>query len=150
LNKAPFRLVAIDNRLDLRANLVYGGMPPVSNPCDPPCQGGESRFIICATDPSNPCGSNLPFLVIFEYCNPGDCTALQKLANDWANLNPLPFNSTFRAALETITDTFSSANAFPERSPNRSALNQLRVNEFLGGSLPGAPNWRLYEFKLAC
>src|SRR5262249_25503033 len=37
-----------------------------------------------------------------------------------------------------------------ERTPNKSALNQLRVNEFLGGPLPGAPNWRLYEYKLAC
>ena len=150
MNKAPFRLSAIDNRLDLRANATYGGSPAVKNPCDPPCLGGESRFIFCATDPSNPCTVTMPFEVILEYCNPGDCAALQSLAQKWAHLNTYSaINSAYRTELQAITATFSLANAFPDRPPNQSALNQLRVNEFLGGALPGAPAWRLYEFKLA-
>ena len=41
---APFRLLAIVNRVDLRANTTYGGGSS-NNPCDPPCLGGEARFV---------------------------------------------------------------------------------------------------------
>ena len=141
LRKAPFRLLAIVNRLDLAGNTAYGA-PSAKNPCDPPCINGESRFVFCATDQN--C-LQIPFLVILEYCNPGACREQQALAQSWANLNTFAtFNAAYRTALEAITATFSLANAIPGRPPNKSALNQLRVNEFLGG---GA--WRLYEFKLA-
>ncbi len=141
LRRAPFRLLAIVNRVDLRGNPAYGS-PTVLNPSDPPCIGGESRFVFCATDANcNP----LPFLVILEYCNPvNTCSEIRNWGKMWADLNSFSsFNSSYRAALQAITDRFSRRDAIPARAPNHSALNQLRVNEILGGG-----QWRLTEYKL--
>ena len=46
--KAPFRLLSIVNRIDLRGNMTYGGSH--ADPCDPPCNSGEGRFVFCFCD----------------------------------------------------------------------------------------------------
>lgn len=44
LSIAPFRLLAIVNRVDLRGNPGYGAAS-TEDPCNPPCIGGEARFV---------------------------------------------------------------------------------------------------------
>ncbi len=130
LSKAPFRLLAIVNRIDLRDNVTYGGG-----------SGGEARFVFCALDENcNP----LQFTVIFEYgIQVKNCNDLKAWGQQWANLTSLPLGSPgFNPALEAITEQFAKAGANPSQ-PNGSALNQLRANEF-ALNLP----WELREFKL--
>ncbi len=165
--KAPFRLLSIVNRIDLRGNFTYGGTGPIGDPCDPPCNSGEGRFVFCFCDPrsdqgggygsgggtgvgGNPAGGNDggaagggEFLVIFEYCIPKhSCSELHAYAQEWANLQCIPFGPAYNAALQAITDQFAKANAAPGRA-NNSALNQLRTNENLLD-----PLWELREFKI--
>ena len=131
LSKAPFKLLAIVNRIDLRDNVTYGGG-----------SGGEARFVFCALDSTcNP----LPFTVIFEYgIQVADCTALKAWGQQWADLSNIALGDpTFNPALEAITEQFVRAGANPAQ-PNGSALNQLRTNEIALGVDP----WELREFKL--
>jgi len=130
LAKAPFRLLAIVNRLDLRSNGAYGGGT-----------AGEARFVFCAMDPQcNP----LQFTVIFEYGVPiSGCRKVRAWAQKWADLtNFNPGTANYNDRLQAITDVFSSAGANPAK-PNGSALNQLRTDEI---ALAGP--WELREFTL--
>lgn len=131
LAKAPFRLLAIVNRIDLRENLVYGAG-----------SAGEGRFIFGALGPN--C-SPLPFTVIFEYGIRRDgCSGLKAWGQQWASLNGMLIGSPqYNAALAAITEQFVKAGADPLK-PNQSALNQLRTNEFAFG-----PPWQLREFHIA-
>lgn len=162
--KAPFRLLAIVNRLDLRGNVTYGGGK--GDPCEPACNGGEGRFVFCFCDreidggsggygngnPNGggtaggdpiPGGAGNEFLVIMEYCVPkNDCRSLHAYAQQWANLQCIPFGPVYNAALQNITDQFAGLNAAPGR-PNNSALNQLRTNENLLNA-----TWELREFAI--
>lgn len=141
LSIAPFRLLAIVNRVDLRGNPAYGG-GSLENPCDPPCVGGESRFVFCAVDPSN-C-SDPRLIVILEYCNPArTCREIKAWGSKWAALNALPFGPVYNNALEAITDQFAGPGLNPSQHPNHSLLNQLRSNDILSGP------WELREWKLA-
>jgi hypothetical protein len=127
LAKAPFRLLAIVNRLDLRTS----------------GNAGEGRLIYGVLDEL---GNPLPFTVIFEYGVPLDNAKVgsaEAWANRWHALAGLPLGSpAYNSTLEAITDTFTGANANPAR-PNGSALNQLRTNE---SAL--ARDWELREFQL--
>ena len=130
---APFKLLAIVNRIDLKANTVYGGG-----------NAGEGRFVFCAIDSAcNP----LPFTVIFEYGIPlSGCAAVQNWGQQWVNLGSLTLGSpTYNAALEAITEQFAKANANPSK-PNGSALNQLRTDEI---ELDFGAGWELREFHLS-
>ncbi len=163
--KAPFRLLAIVNRLDLRGNVTYNG--GITDPCDPPCNGGEGRFVFCFCDGEidrDPggygnggdiiikppvgvpaAGPGKEFIVIMEFCVPkNDCRSLLNYAQEWANLQCLPFGETYNAALQTITTQFAGLNAAPGR-PNNSAINQVRTNENL---LDPQGLWELREFKI--
>lgn len=164
LKKAPFRLLAIVNRVDLRK---------VGN-------AGEGRFVFGALDKD---GNPTPFTVIFEYgvdfnmldgkYNKGakglnlnlngllgnfgldldqlagkrdndSATKRMKLVTDWAmrwhKLGTLPYGAAYNAELQKLTDVFSSQGA-NRKKPNGSALNQLRTNEIaLTLANPAAPN----------
>ncbi len=130
LAKAPFKLVAIVNRVDLRTNTVYGGG-----------NAGEGRFVFGVMTPN--C-QMLRFTVIFEYGVPlSGCKTIRAWAKRWVNLGTLPLGSpAYNAALENITEVFARANANPLK-PNRSALNQLRTNEIALSS-----PWELREFAI--
>lgn len=132
---APFKLIAIVNRIDLRGNSGYG----FNNP-------GEGRFIFCAVDASchvirNPA----PFVVIFEYGIPKhNCVDLKAYAQQWYNLKTLtPGTPAYNAALELVTNQFTLANTSPAK-PNGSSINQVRTNEFALGTSP----WELREFNV--
>ena len=130
LAKAPFKLLAIVNRIDLHENLVYGGG-----------SAGEARFVFCAVTPN--C-TPLQFTVIFEYgVKKQGCSGLKNWAQQWANLGTLPLGSpAYNAALEAITEQYAAAGADPAK-PNGSALNQLRTDEIALGN-----PWQLREFQL--
>jgi len=141
LREAPFRLLAIVNRVDLRQNLVYGGG-----------SAGEARFIFEAIDrrPASPGGApqckSLPFTVIFEYgIHKNSCSEVRVWGQQWYDLRPLvPSSTAYRTALEAITEQFVPAGSNPAQVPNRNALSQLRTNE----RAIGVP-WELREFTLA-
>lgn len=135
---APFKLIAIVNRVDLRGNSGYG----MSNP-------GEGRFVFCAVR----CNGQVitvfrdrgPFMVIFEYGIPKKtCTDLRAFAKEWADLsNEVLGSPLYNKKLQNITDQFTKANADPAK-PNGSSLNQMRTNEF---ALRADP-WELREFNI--
>lgn len=126
LAKAPFRLCAIVNRVDLRGNMTYGGS--TNNPCDPQCNSGEARFVFSAVNGCSP----VRFLVILEYCVPRHgCKEIKAWGKQWAALAGIPFGPAYNTALQAITDQFATANADPSRLPNKSAINQVRSNEIL-------------------
>jgi len=132
LNKAPFRLLAIVNRIDLRENLTYGGG-----------SAGEGRLVFGAVNPST-C-QPLLFTVILEYgIHKTGCPGLKGWAQQWMNLSHFTIGSeSYDSALAVITEQFVGRNTNPAQLPNRSSLNQLRTNEILSGP------WQLREFHLA-
>ena len=134
LSLAPFRLLAIVNRVDLkRAN--------------GPTDGGEARFVFAAADDS----SSLLFTVIFEYgIIKVDNDELQAWGKQWYDLKDKTLGTEdYNAALEAITEQFAKAAVNPAAA-NGSALRQLRTNDFLqsvsgGASVP----WQLREFVIS-
>lgn len=127
LTRAPFRLLAIVNRMDLR-NLSRGS-------------AGEGRFVFGVLGAG---GTQLQFTVILEFNLPATTQAdVDRWAADWHALGTLPVGSpAFNTALEAITNRFAGPNASPAR-PNASAINQVRSNEIA----LTAP-WEMREFNL--
>ncbi len=127
LTRAPFRLLAIVNRMDLR-NLAAGS-------------AGEGRFVFGVLDPA---GNPLQFTVILEYRLPATTNAdVKQWADQWHALAGFPIGSAqYNQALETITNRFAGPNVAPTR-PNGSSINQVRSNE-IALSAP----WELREFHL--
>ncbi len=131
IDRLPFRLLAIMNRIDLGTTSLYGGASP-----------GETRFVFGLMDP-NSCSAR-PMTVILEYedVTPA-CTDVKARANEWVALDSLPLPSpSYNAALQAITDQVTLANAAPAK-PNGSAIGQVRSNDF-AFSVP----WQLREFRL--
>ncbi len=130
LELAPFQLVAIVNRMDLHESVGYSEG-----------NAGELRFVFALEDANcNP----LPMLVIFEYGNlPQKCDPITDLAVRWVDLANHPLGSpAYNALLQGLTDEVVTANAAPLKV-NRSALNQLRTNDFVFDR-----PWQLREFIL--
>lgn len=149
LDKAPFKLLAIVNRVDLRSNSVYGGG-----------SAGEGRFVFGVIDrrpiakggpyPGGTAGCRpMQFTVIFEYGIDRRGCGIRDWGRQWYNLQRFTLGSTaYNAALQAITDQFTRANAAPHK-PNGSALNQLRTNEVeLLLNPPTNPVWELREFRI--
>ena len=131
MRKAPFRLLAIVARLDLRENAGYSGGT----------NAGEGRFVYDLLDAS---GNPTQFLVIFEYgLDAADCTAVLAWANLWHGLGTHNFGPDYNAALQSVTDRFATIGASPTKL-NGSAINQVRTNE-----IQLAAPWELREFKLS-
>jgi hypothetical protein len=130
MKKAPFRLLAIVARLDLRQNAGYSGGTTA----------GEGRFVYDLLDAN---GQSTQFLAIFEYgLDAADCSAVLAWANLWHGLGSHAFGPDYNAALQAVTDRFATIGASP-RKPNGSAINQVRSNE-----IQLAFPWELREFKL--
>jgi hypothetical protein len=131
-DKAPFRLLSIVNRMDLRhAPTGYAGG-----------NAGEGRFVFGVLDSA---GNATSFTVIFEYELPAQTFAdVRGWANAWHELGSFePGSDAYATRLQAITDRFTGKNAIPSK-PNGSALNQLRTNEIQIGS-----PWQLREFHLS-
>ncbi len=124
LTKAPFRLLAIVNRVDLAgAN-----------------DAGEGRFVFGLLDTD---GSPLQFTVILEYDLPLSAMSHEKWTEAWHELSSLNWGSSaYKQKLQALTQAFARKNAMPAR-PNGSAISQVRTNEIA----LDAP-WELREFLL--
>ena len=123
---APFRLLAIVNRLDLRRG---NGTIPIA--------GGEGRFVFGALDidvkDKDPADwSPLNFTVIMEYrLLADDCADILAWADAWHTLSSYNFadhTGRYNAWLQGITDAFAGYKA-DSSALNGSALAQLRTNE---------------------
>ena len=135
LGIAPFRLLAIVNRLDLRTGSShYGGSTG---------NAGELRFVFGVVKPGRTC-QLLPMTVILEYGVPiQGCVPVKSWAQQWINLSSLALGSAaYNTALQAITDQVVLRNKAPGK-PNGSALNQLRSNE-----IALASPWELRQFNL--
>ena len=137
LSKAPMRLLAIVNRLDLK-DLAIG-------------KAGEGRIVFGVLDQD---GNPLQFTVILEYilaANNED--EFRAWADSFHALQALPFPSEeYNAALQAITDRFDGRDAVPSMV-NGSGIIDIRTNEvaFLPGlTSPGQlfdTPWQLREFR---
>jgi hypothetical protein len=157
MTKAPFELLAIVNRPDLRR----AGDDAI---------GGEGRFVFQVVGPTlgidattNVLGvmdatpKPQKFTVIFEYALPVDCEDdTLDWAERWHELGEKDFGHKYNKALRAITNDFAGPNADPSK-PNGNALNQLRTNEvaLMGARFPtegfvaAKQFWELREFHLA-
>ncbi|MES2674638.1 MAG: hypothetical protein V4660_10380, partial [Pseudomonadota bacterium] len=150
MDRLPFRLLAITNRMDLAKSSAYGA----NN------QPGETRFVfgILQLTQSACTGSGIPspinnMTAIFEYGDTATtCSTQQSRAKQWLELDALAGAAVFPQvgpnigsvaymnALKVITDAVTV--------PGANRLNQLRTNDFaFDGIGVGAP-WQLREFKI--
>ncbi|HSR96796.1 MAG TPA: hypothetical protein VLM79_07100 [Kofleriaceae bacterium] len=149
LDIAPFRLVAIVNRIDLGRTVNgvggYGG-----SSTSLPVTAGELRFIFNVVQPSPwgggteaSCGRKR-FTTIFEYGVPGEgCDAVVAWARQWTGLAAMPgFTPAYKAQLQAMTESVVRHGAAPSKG-NQNAINQIRTNEIALG-----PWWELREFTL--
>jgi len=140
LSQAPFKLLAIVNRIDLR-----------SHDGDSVDTGGEGRFVFGVLDtdgnPLPPLAGTAPggFVLIFEYELVADSMGdLRSWANDWHALGRERLGSReYNARLERITRRFTDRDRAPLK-PNGNAINQIRTNELALG-FP----WELREFVIS-
>ena len=138
-SKAPFRLLSIVNRMDLRKKDKDGNYN----------SAGEGRFVFGVVDGD---GNALPFTIIFEYnLAASECEHVKSWAMAWGKLHSMEFDDHtseieggFNEQLELITRHFTSIGIAKNR-PNGSAINQVRTNEIALDS-----PWELREFTLQC
>jgi hypothetical protein len=138
LSKAPFRLLAIVNRMDLRDQVAYGGT-----------DAGELRFVFASLEPNCAQADPGTFAVALEYAVPAaGCLNMKALATQWKALGGLPIGSPqYNAALEAITQQVVVSNAGGGKA-NGSALNQIRVIENLLDDTGGGLDWEAREFRI--
>jgi hypothetical protein len=124
LTKAPLRLLAIVNRIDLR-DISKG-------------HAGEARFVFGMLDSG---GNPLEATMILEYHLPATTTAdVLTRANAWHALGGKTFPSEdYNVALQALTEEFV------KRRTTGSLLAQLRTNEI---ALGAGAEWQLREFNL--
>jgi hypothetical protein len=125
LTSAPFRLIAIVNRPDLREH-------------DDGCDGraGELRFVYTAVAPVE--RHALPMTVIFEVPYPATRSA-RGWIETWHALAALPFGSEYTTALAALTTEVTKS------SPPASWV--VRTNEDAFGVASALP-WEMREFAL--
>ncbi len=150
LKAAPFRLLAIVNRVDMAGGLdtATGGLSP-----------GELRFVFGAFDKTSPTLDPVLATVILEYRFPTNQAPLQ-WATSFHNLSAIDLPTTppsdtgttlFASQLQAITDLVVEPNAQPGNPSNGSTLNHVRTSEiaFDPTPLPGA-QWEFRQFELSC
>lgn len=139
LAKAPVKLLAIVNRMDLR-QIVDGNV----------FQAGEGRFIFGVLDeqgrPLQPLAGDAAggMTIILEYSLPAtDEATLVRWADDWHELGKYkPGTTDYDRRLARLTQRFTDRGRGGDR-PNGSAINQIRTNEIALGS-----PWELREYHL--
>jgi hypothetical protein len=155
LNIAPYRLLAIVNRIDL--GTTAGGGGGYGNVTGTPVTAGELRFIFGVVQPSPwgaggtdaTCGKKL-FTTIFEYGVPRTgCAAVVNWAQQWSSLQSFPgFTAAYLAQLQSMTESVVLHGKAPAKG-NQNAIDQIRTNEIaltLAGGF--SPQWELREFTL--
>jgi hypothetical protein len=129
LANAPFELIGVASRLDLRSTT----------------QAGEGRLIYGLKFPNG--GGFNSMTLIMEFALPlvAPLDTPQKWAAKWHELDaidPATQAVAFASKLQELTDVFTARNAMPSR-PNGSAINQIRTNEIALSS-----PWQLREFRM--
>ncbi|MEJ7639543.1 MAG: hypothetical protein WKF75_16600 [Singulisphaera sp.] len=169
LSKAPFRLLAIVNRVDLRDNLLFEIPPaalmggPGAATAEPPTvirdsNAGEARLVFGALDSAEGLSAD-PFHGHLEFgINKKDCHEQRAWAKKWYDLKNHPIGSAaYNAALQAITDQFIKPAPDRATMPRPNGLNQVRTNE-IALTLPDTPPpprppvpplWELREFRVA-
>lgn len=139
MGKAPFRLLAIVNRVDLRTNGSYGGG-----------SAGEARLVYGLVEPTGGCVLRKEMTVIFEFkIQIGGCPGVRAWAKQWHDLQLNPTGSAaYNIALEAITRQFTDAGSDPFQLPNQSTLGQLRTNEIEDPVTTFNMLWEMREFNL--
>lgn len=164
LSIAPFRLLSINPRLDLRTT-VGGGSGYGATSSGVFLDAGEARFIFGVVLPdsydasevaffnevtippaSNDCQAT-PFSTILEFRVPKcKCEDVRAWAKAWIELdNHVPGTADYNDRLEKLTHVFTDHNANKAR-PNGSAIGQVRSNEIT--MHPGNFLWEIREFQL--
>lgn len=131
LNKAPFKLLAIVNRMDLRS---VDGTEVRS--------AGEGRLVFGTLDSEGkPLGRG--FYIIFEYnLAASNLHELNQWARKWERLQAHPIESRrYSDELSKITRSFTDRQLGPDKHSFH--LNQVRTNEVALGR-----PWELREFKI--
>lgn len=153
--RAPFRLLAILNRVDLRA-----GGPGSTDPYGNVSSGGdagEGRFVFGFTNTAtsdNTVASTNPLsdaVMILEYKLPTNSRSAQVWAQDWRALgNFSSFNASYSSALQTITERFAKSGVNPGGVNNGSAISQVRSDErqFDVHNVTSQKVWSMREFRL--
>ncbi|TMQ18681.1 MAG: hypothetical protein E6J90_19585 [Deltaproteobacteria bacterium] len=134
LKKAPFRVLAISNRVDLECAGYTGA------------GDGEARFVFGVLDSS---GNPLRAAVIFEYKLPpqrgGAPYTAATWEKDWHALSTMPIGSPpYMTVLQGILDDVTKVGALPGGPNLGTSIGQVRTNEIDFG---GAP-WKLRETRL--
>ena len=116
LGRAPLRLIAISNRMDL------------GDDSDALSPAGEGRFVFALTrGPGDERSSELvPATIILEYSLP-PTRSVGQWAATWHALGEVDDRDAYRAALERLTRSFTNRGAFPGRT-EASALAQVRAS----------------------
>ncbi len=132
LAKAPFRLLAIVNRTDLRVK------PNVTS------KAGESRLVFGFTrgPADDPSSAAAPMTLIFEYGLPETSSPADWVQRWHALGRHAAFDDDYKRELEALTESFVGRGVAPGR-PNGSALSQVRTNESTFEWI-----WQLREFRL--
>lgn len=136
MKKAPFRLLAITNRIDIRK----------------PDIAGEGRFTFALLDdptenPNDPAMFAREFTVLLNYALPlTKGKDIQAWAKQWHGLSEMNCDGTdcegYRTALAKITDQFARRGLMTGK-PNGNPFIELHTNEFVLGS-----PWELRQFVL--
>ena len=117
LAKAPFRLIAITNRMDQRHEVASE-------------QNGEGRLVFALTHgpADDPASDALAMTVIFEYLLP-ETRSTRQWADAWHAVGKYPsIGEDYRAALESVTSSFTKRGSRPA-GPHGSSIGQIRTNE---------------------
>ncbi|KFE69195.1 hypothetical protein [Hyalangium minutum] len=127
LSRAPFRLLAIVNRMDVISSAS---------------SNGEGRFVFGFVDPAT--GEPGRMTVAFEFRLPplGTSDDRKAWAQRWFDAAQQPWGEAYNRALEELTRGFSARGVDPNGAGG-SALSQLRMNEAAFGEL-----WELREWQL--
>jgi hypothetical protein len=142
LRLAPFRLLAIVNRIDLLHSPLLTGE-----------NAGELRFVFAGVIGTGQSGTCAPtrFTVNLEYgVRKSSCKDLAGWAQAWAALadssGPPPSDPQFRMKLANLTNPITSPSQPARAKPNGSAIDHVRTNENIAG--PATGPWQLREFHL--
>lgn len=128
---APFRLLAIVNRIDLADVFSYGSSTPGS--------AGELRFVFAGHNWGK-CSSDLKFFVILEYeVKKSTCAELTKWAKDWVALDALT-DEEYLKKLEEIVDSVVVA------PPGGVRIRTSEAGFVNPGPPDGKPSWVMRQF----
>lgn len=134
LAKAPFRLLAIVNRMDERKKVAGGAGTGES---------GEGRLVFGMTngpadDPASPA---MGMTIIYEYELIG---APKAWAERWHSLGQFTeFDESYKVALEGVTNAYVNRGSKPD-GPSENGISTIRTNE-----REFEWQWEMREFKLA-